>query len=98
MAHPNEFDVWLKSPSRATISPENIWFDPSGDKKPVGIDNPVNGKDYINSFVGLGLSALDDGDYYATARPILDLLLHLCNGDMDILHGQCVGLPYRSKT
>lgn len=84
MAHPNEFDVWLKSPSRATISPENIWFDPSDDKKPVGIDNPVNGKDYINSFVGLGLSALDDGDYYATARPILDLLLHLCNGDHEI--------------
>lgn len=84
MAHPNEFDVWLKSPNRATISPENIWFDPSDDKKPVGIDNPVNGKDYINSFVGLGLSTLDDSDYSATARPILDLLLHLCNGDMDI--------------
>lgn len=84
MAHPNEFDVWLKSPSRATISPENIWFDPSDDKRPQGIKNPEQGKDYINSFAGLALSPLGDSDCYNLARPILDLLLHLCNGDLDI--------------
>lgn len=86
MAHPNEFDVWLKSPSRATISPENIWFDPSDDKRPAGIDSPVNGKDYINSFAGLALNGLDDDgltydECYTKAKPITDLLLHLCNGD-----------------
>ncbi|WAJ74558.1 DUF5906 domain-containing protein [Moraxella bovis] len=86
MAHPNEFDVWLKSPSRATISPENIWFDPSDDKRPAGIDSPVNGKDYINSFAGLALNGLDDDgltydECYTKAKPITDLLLHLCNSD-----------------
>lgn len=81
MAHPNEFDVWLKSPSRATISPENIWFDPSDERRPDGIANPTQGKDYINSFNGLPVDPLDNDDCYAIARPILDLLLHLCQND-----------------
>lgn len=82
MAHPNEFDVWLKSPNRATISPENIWFDPSNNKKPIGIDNPIQGKDYINSFNDLPLAILS-GDDCHQAKPIMDLLMRLCNGEPD---------------
>ncbi len=82
MAHPNEFDVWLKSPNRATISPENIWFDPSNNKKPIGIDDPIQGRDYINSFNNLPLAILS-GDDCSQAKPIMDLLMHLCNGDHD---------------
>lgn len=88
MAHPSEFDIWLKSPNRATILPENIWFDPSDNKRPIGVEDPIQGKHYINSFNGLAIDILSEdemGDLTPNeiAKPILQLLYHLCDYDQD---------------
>lgn len=84
MAHPNEFDVWLKSPSRATISPENIWFDPSCNRRPKGNPDAERDKDFINSFHGLPIDGLDVPNAAELAKPIMDLLRHLCENDEQI--------------
>lgn len=86
MAHPNEFDNWLKSPSRATIMPHHIFFDPSDTKRPTDLDNPQKGVNYVNSFAGLPMLPLSDAELdnetiQQLAKPMTDTLLHLCEYD-----------------
>lgn len=79
--NPNQYDIWYKSEARIIIEPENIWFDPTGDKRP-----KVSDEVYANSYRGLPLEpddTLTHEDAYVAARPIIDLIVHLCNGDFE---------------
>lgn len=82
LARPNEYDIWLKSDSRITVKPDNIWFDPTRTK------SPKHDKDIaINTFDGLPMKPVDDmtaDDAQKLCTPIIELLLHLCEGDQTI--------------
>lgn len=77
--NPNNYDTWYKSQSRLDIEPENIWFDPTGDRRP-----KIAGDLYANSYRGLPIDPADVMTHEqaaAAAQPILQLLAHLCNHD-----------------
>lgn len=81
LAHPNDFDHWLKSPSRKTIKPKNIWFDPSQKRRPDDEDEL-----WVNSYRGMAIEPLDISIAEAreVSKPILNLLLHLCENNEDV--------------
>lgn len=78
--NPNNYDTWYKSQSRLDIEPENIWFDPTGDRRP-----KIAGELYVNSYKGLPIDPSDGLTHeqaHQISKPVIDLLIHLCNGDM----------------
>lgn len=79
--NPVNYETWYKSPSRKEIEPDNIWFDPTGDRRPEDPNEP-----YANSYRGLPIEPADNlthAESAEIAKPVIDLLVHLCNGDMD---------------
>ena len=82
LARPNEYDIWLKSEARITVKADNIWFDPTRTKV------PKHDKDIaINTFDGLPMKPVDNmtaDDAQKLCTPIIELLLHLCEGDQSI--------------
>lgn len=78
---PNNYDTWYKSMQRKEIEPENIWFDPTGDRR------PTDGSLYANSYRGLAITPDEMTHEQAAviAKPMIDLLSHLCNHDADAI-------------
>lgn len=79
MSHANDFDLWLKSPNRRTVDMGKILFDPA---RKYCVDDS-----YINTFDGLPLKPLDlptVAELEVEAKPILNLLYHLCEYDQII--------------
>ena len=82
---PNEFDKWNKSPNRPKVENDNIWFDPSGQKRPL-YDEP-----YINTFRPLtiqpftadelGVDSINEHIMAGMCSPILQLIKTLCGDD-----------------
>lgn len=89
---PNEFDAWNKSECRQKVPQDNIWFDPSCNRRPLYDEN------YINTFDGLPLvpytldelsqmagKSLDRAEaeqfLYHTITPLIELIRHLCGED-----------------
>lgn len=78
--NPVNYETWYKSPSRKEIEPENIWFDPTGDRRPA-----IDGELYVNSYKGLPFEPAEELSHEQAqqiAKPFIDLLAHLCNGEM----------------
>lgn len=85
---PNEFDKWNKSIHRQKVESDNIWFDPTGTKRP---DNP--GENYVNIFKGLPITPFTASELgvdedtmtehflAGMCAPIIELVRHLCGDD-----------------
>lgn len=91
LEYPREFDIWNKSDHRQKIESDNIWFDPTGTKR------PLYGENYINTFKDLTiqpLSAVELGvepEHFnehllaGMCSPIIELIRHLCGKDTHAL-------------
>lgn len=88
---PNEFDAWNKSKSRQKVESDNIWFDPTGKKR------PQNGENYINTFKSFAIQpytaqelGIDDEKFnehfmMGMCSPVINLIKHLCGNDTHAL-------------
>lgn len=76
------FKIWRNSPERKVIKPENIIFDPT---------LPDMGADFINTFEGLPLVAIDD---VSKCQSIKEMLRFLCNYDDKATHWVTCWLAY----
>lgn len=88
---PNEFDAWNKSKNRQKVESENIWFDPTGKKR------PQNHENYINTFKPFAIQpytacelGIDDDKFnehfmMGMCSPIIELIKHLCGNDTHAL-------------
>lgn len=91
LEYPNEFDVWNKSEHRRKVESDNIWFDPTYQKR------PANNENYINTFNDLaikpftahelGVSDKQFNEHFllGMCSPIVELVRHLCGQDTHAL-------------
>lgn len=75
------YDSWIESPSKKRVFQRNIWFDPSLQRKPAN-----EGEEFINTFIGLPLKPLelDNKQAFEKARPIIQLVYHLCEYNQEL--------------
>jgi len=66
------FDMWVKHPDREEIPHKNLVFDPT---------QRCDTKTHINQFRGLAIKPSDDLD---KCRGIIEMLMGLCNKDMEV--------------
>ena len=91
LEYPTEYEHWLKSDNRKMVDLHNIWFDPSGTKR------PKDGGDYINTYTGLNITPITADEIgmsdahinepmlLSMCLPIYNLLEHLCGDDQHAL-------------
>ncbi|ELA08750.1 hypothetical protein MOMA_09331 [Moraxella macacae 0408225] len=88
---PNEFNEWNKSKIRKKVESDNIWFDPTNQKR------PPNNENYINTFkpfdlqaytakeLGIDSKQFNEHFMLGLCSCIVELVKHLCGNDIHAL-------------
>lgn len=82
LADKEGYDVWIKSKAKKMVKAKNIWFDPSRTRLPI---NPND--NFVNTYIGLPLKRRENADtkqMFEQAKPILELLKHLCEDNKEL--------------